>query len=144
MGADISCNTLPGPRCPPPPCWIFLSKHPTATVCDLNIMGTQAAKPATTVEVQVDNTSKQEGGVHLAVLEFHQQNTVISMIIMFIIALLGLFIWRKYCRTRCCKKPQVISRHEVIDMKEKFKAIEGPKTYDGVIIAGIEYAPVPK
>ena len=106
-------------------------------------MGSQAAKPATTVEVQVDNTSKQEGGVHLAVLDFHQQNTVLSMIIMFAIAILSLFIWNKYCRKRCCNRPEVISRHEVIEMREKFKAIEGPQTHDGVIISGREYAPVP-
>ena len=74
-------------------------------------------------------------------LEFHHQNPVITMIIMFIIALLALFLWKKYCSKRCCTKAQVVSKHEVIEMKEKFKAIEAPTTHDGIIIAGVEYVP---
>ena len=77
----------------------------------------------------------------MAVLDFHQQNTVLSMLIMFAISVLALFIFNKYCRKRCCNRPEVISRHEVIKLQ---KAIEGPpKVHDGVIIAGREYAPVP-
>ena len=104
-------------------------------------MGNQSAKPETTVEVKVDNTVDQEGGVHLAVLDFHQQNAVLSMLIMFAISVLALFIFNKYCRKRLCNRPDAISRHQVIKLQ---KAIEGqPKVPDGVIIAGREYVPVP-
>ena len=102
-------------------------------------MGSQSTKLATKVEVAVDNRSTQEGGVHLAVLEFHHQNPVITLVIMFIIALVALYLYKRYCSKRCCTRAQVVSKHERVEMKE-MKAIEAP-LLDGLIIAGVEYVP---
>ena len=127
----------PHPPCPSVP--FFRSKDKTA--CDLNIiMGSQWTKPATKVEVAVDNRSTQEGGVHLAFLEFHHQNPVITLVIMFIIALVALYLYKRYCSKWCCTRAQVVSKHERIEMKEMVKAIEQPPL-DGLIIAGVEYVP---
>ena len=103
-------------------------------------MGSQSTKPATTVEVAVDNRSTQEAGVHLAVLKFHQNNPVITLAIMFIFALVALYLYKRYCSKRCCTRAQVVSKHERIEMKEMMKAIEAPPL-DGLIIAGVEYVP---
>ena len=103
-------------------------------------MGGQSAKPETKVDVKVDNTVDQEGGVHLTVLDFHQKNAVLSMLIMFIISVVALFVFNKYCKKRLCNRPDDVTRHQVMELQ---KAIEGqPKAPSGVIIAGREFAPV--
>ena len=103
-------------------------------------MGQQATKPTTKVQVAVDNRSTQEAGVHLAVLEFHENNPVITLIIMFIFILVALYLYKRYCHMRCCNRAQVIKQQQ-IEMKPMMKAIEAPAPLDGLIIAGVEYIP---
>ena len=104
-------------------------------------MGNQSAKPETKVDVSVDNTVDQDGGVHLAVLDFHQRNSVLSMVIMLAISVAVLFLFNRYCKKRLCNRPDEDTRNQVMELQ---KAIEGqPKTPGEVIIAGREFGPLP-
>ena len=108
-------------------------------------MGNQSAKPETKVDVTVDNTVDQDGGVHLAVLDFHQRNSVLSMVIMLAVSIVVLFLFNRYCKKRLCNRPDEDTRNQVMELQ---KAIEGrplvtTTTPGGVIIAGREFAPLP-
>ena len=94
-------------------------------ICQV-IMGGQAAKPETKIDVKVDNTSEQEGGgVHLMALEFHRGNTVLSLVLMFVLSLGVIFVFNRFCKKKVCNPAMV--------------ATTGP---DNVVIGGREFAPM--
>ena len=104
-------------------------------------MGNQSAKPETKVDVTVDNTVDQEGGVHLAVLDFHQRNSVLSMLIMLAASILALFLFNRFCKKKLCNRPDMDTRNQIMELQ---KAIEAkPATPGGVIISGREFGPLP-
>ena len=101
----------------------------------------KSAKPVTAVDVKVDNTIDQEGGVHLAVLDFHQKNSVLSMLIMLAAAILALYLFNRFCKKRLCNKPDMDTRNQVIELQ---KALEArPTVPGGVIVNGREMGPLP-
>ena len=104
-------------------CSIYLSAD-LQYICQV-IMGGQAAKPETKIDVKVDNTIEQEGGVHLAALEFHRGNTVLSLVIMFALSLGVIFLFNRFCKKKLCN-PAVVT----------------PTGPDAVVIGGREFAPI--
>ena len=105
-------------------------------------MGQQAAKPTTKVAVAVDNRSNQSAGVHLALLEFHENNPVVTLVLMAAFTLVALYVYKRYCHKWCCKQVQVAQQlPQHIEMKPIMKAIKAPAPLAGLIIEGVEYIP---
>ena len=129
----------PNPR---PSCEYFLSFDQKISAClYTTTMGQQAAKPTTKVAVAVDNRSNQSAGVHLALLEFHENNPVVTLVLMAAFTLVALYVYKRYCHKRCCKRAHVAKQVQQIEMKPMMKAIEAPAPLAGLIIEGVEYIP---
>ena len=77
--------------------------------------------------------------MHLAVLEFHENNPLIMLIMMTVFILVALYLYKRYCHKRCCNRAQVTKQVQQIEMKPMMKVIEAPAPLDGLIIAGVEY-----
>ena len=61
-------------------------------------------------------------------------------VLMAVFILAGLFVYKRYCHKRCCRRANVTQPVQQIEMRP-MKAIEAPQPKLGLIIEGIEYIP---